>query len=835
MNISRVVPATLGLLLLAAPLRAAPDAGSPDDLAFVPNRGQWPQPVVAFAEAGPVAIWAERDGLLLDLRAPRLDEQGLPTDAVRGAAVRLRFVDARETSRVRPEGRPGAERHLFLGDDPQRWASHLRSSSRLRWTSLYDGIDLRARGAADGTLEYDLFVDDGARLDDVIVQVEGALGLELRADGALVVRTALGDLVQRPPLLFARGALGTRVALPCEVVPLDATRFGFHAPAARGRSIVLDPVLEWGTFLGGAHSDLALDLRADVDGSLVVVGSTQAGSYPATTGAYDTTWNGAKDVCVSRLSSDGATLLSSTYLGGAKDEEAQALALLPDGAVAVVGWTASSNFPKTPGAYDPSFGGGTGVLQGDAFVSVLEPACDALRVSTLLGGKGDDLAFDVAVRDDGALVVAGKTSSSDFPTTGGAFDRTYGGGGVDGGDAFVAVLASDGTSLLASTFVGGASDEIGNALLLDDAGRPTLVGWTASSDFPVTVDAPQKSLQGGSDGFVVTLARDLDGLVFATLLGGASDENLLDAALDPEGRLIVVGSTRSAGLPVSEGATQSGYGGGVFFGDGLCARYVTDRHALDLLAYAGGSADDVLTAVARAADGSLVLAGWTSSSDGPLSGPSLSAAPGGASDGLLLRLAPDGDALLLGSVVGGASADKIFALDLLADGRVAVCGMTTSSGFPVTTGAYDASFGGVANLISDGFVACVDADVPTLGSGPFVDLGFGLAGSSVPLLSASGTLAGGGVLRLRDAPAHAPGALAVGLEANAIPLLGGVLVPFPFLVLAPFTSDTTGALDVPFAPSSAGEAFSLFVQAWIQDAGAAEGFCASNALEVHVP
>jgi hypothetical protein len=163
-----------------------------------------------------------------------------------------------------------------------------------------------------------------------------------------------------------------------------------------------------------------------------VHGHTESFDFPATPGAYDTTQNGSRDVFVAKLDASGSTLLYSTFLGGSNLEEPRALALDVTGAAVVTGWTYSSDFPTTPGAYDTTING-----DADVYVTKLDPSGSTLLYSTFLGGSAFDRAHALALDAAGDAVVSGTTYSSDFPTTPAAYDTDYDGGG---GDAFVAKL-----------------------------------------------------------------------------------------------------------------------------------------------------------------------------------------------------------------------------------------------------------------------------------------------------------------------------------------------------------------------------------------------------------
>jgi hypothetical protein len=194
--------------------------------------------------------------------------------------------------------------------------------------------------------------------------------------------------------------------------------------------------LVYSTYLGGSEFDTGgWGLGVDARGIAYLTGGTSSADFPTTPGAYDTTFNDtfSDDAFVTALNPEGSDLVYSTYLGGLGFEGATGLALEPDGTVTVSGGTQSKNFP-TRHAFQVARHG-----PGDAFVSRLDPTGSELIYSSYLGGRGGVIDFGDAITVGhklGTITIVGRTSSETFPTTMGAFDRTWNGAQ----DAFVATL-----------------------------------------------------------------------------------------------------------------------------------------------------------------------------------------------------------------------------------------------------------------------------------------------------------------------------------------------------------------------------------------------------------
>ena len=260
---------------------------------------------------------------------------------------------------------------------------------------------------------------------------------------------------------------------------------------------------EYSTFLGGWRGDAGRSIAVDSSGCAYVTGETRSidySNFPTTTGAFDTTFNGGEyDAFVSKLNPSGSSLEYSTLLGGVESDFGTSIALDSSGCSYVAGYTWSSDFPTTLGAFDTTYNGGN----YDAFVAKLNPSGSALRYSTFLGGSDWDCVFDIQVDSSGYACVTGKTTSNDFPATSGAFDTSYNGfnDANNGGDAFAARLNSSGARLEYSTFLGGTGSDEGHGIALDSSGYAYVIGYTWSADFPVTAGVFDDTLSN-SDVFV---------------------------------------------------------------------------------------------------------------------------------------------------------------------------------------------------------------------------------------------------------------------------------------------------------------------------------------------
>lgn len=459
--------------------------------------------------------------------------------------------------------------------------------------------------------------------------------------------------------------------------------------------------LAWSTLLGGASLDLPQALAVDASRNVTISGSTSSSGFPTTAGSFDTTFGGVSDVFVARIVSSGSSLIWSGFLGGVAAEYSNALALDPSGAAIVSGYSASDDFPATPGAFDTTHNGST---TWDVFVAKVAPAGTSLQWATFLGGTAQESAGGLLVDGAGIIYVTGYTNSSDFPTTAGAHDTTYNAGN----ETFVSSLSSNGSTLLWSTFLGAELDEIGDSLALDAAGNVFVTGYTYSTQFPTTAGAYDRSKSGGYDAFVTKLSTGGGGLSWSTYLGGMSSDDAGTAiAVDSAGNAYLTGTTTSENFPTTAGAFDATQNGNV---DVFVSK--VSGPTLAWSTYLGGSGFDGSLAVALDGSGNLYAAGRTRSSNFPVTpGVYDSSVLDTEMDCFIAKLASSSGSLTWCSLLGGTGVDEAYGVAVDGAGRPIVAGQTTSTDFPTTAGSYDPVFNGGTY---DGFAAKLSADGTSL-------------------------------------------------------------------------------------------------------------------------
>ncbi|MDJ0837573.1 MAG: SBBP repeat-containing protein [Acidobacteriota bacterium] len=641
--------------------------------------------------------------------------------------------------------------HYLVGP-PEQWRRNLKTWRKLVYPNAWPGIDI-VFSTSSGRLSCQIVLAPGADPAHVVLTT-GSDTLSKRHGGGL---SAEGLTVG--PLRARRADTGASVSASYRL--LGNGRIGFHVPdAVRGAELILEPAFSWAGYLGGPGGEgeeQALAVTVDSLGRAYVAGVTRAADFPTVAG-IDDSWNGGSDIFITRLNADGSGLIESTYLGGSGDEEPTDITLDGQGRLIITGHTFSADFPTTKGAADTTYGG-----SGDGFVTRLSSDGLALSYSTYLGGSDEEIAGALDVNDAGEVFLVGTTYSADFPTTAGAFQETL---SDAAGEPFVAKLAADGSALAYATLIGGTGADMGTGIAVDANGRAHITG-IAGFDFPVTKGAFDTT-PSFNDVFVAAISADGSAQVYGTFLARSSMDHRPRLALGPTGDVYVSSTTSEFSFPTTAGAWQEDHGGitdvfvtrltpdgsalvySTFVGgntaergfdlavDSSGAAYITgrgfsgfpgDARASDgtpnasweafaaklspdgsSLTYAtliaGGNAEEG-SALAVDASGAVYVAGYTLSTDFPVTAGAFDVQFDGAYEGFLAKLNPAGDTAEYVTFLGGSGSDEAEAVALDPAGRVYVTGSTWSPAFPVAGDTVDTSHNGdrdifISRLSRDG-------------------------------------------------------------------------------------------------------------------------------------
>ena len=444
-------------------------------------------------------------------------------------------------------------------------------------------------------------------------------------------------------------------------------------------------------------------------------------------------------------------LIYATYIGGSHYEEAYSIAVDASNNVYVSGFTYSSNFDITAGAYQTTRAG-----DWDIFVSKLNAGGTDLIYSTYIGGSGSDFAVSNAVDVNNNLYITGYTTSTDYITTAGALQMTNN-GGVDGfitklnasgtaliystyiggnngdysraiaidtsnnayitgntnsnnfatsngafqnvynglDDIFVCKLNESGNTLIYSTYIGSFNNEYGRSIALDNLGNAYITGW-AGFGFITTPSAFQSINSGGSDAIVIKLNSLGTALIYSTFIGGNGADAGYDIAIDSSNNAYITGDTESSNFIVSPTAFQNNREGG--WTDAFVTKINALGNAIIYSTYLGGNNDDTAYSIALDANDNAYITGRTESTNFDITPGAFQTTKAAGRDVFASKLNATGSALLYSSYIGGNNNDVGLSINLDTSTNAYLTGLTWSTDLYTTTGAFQTANAGTRDL-----------------------------------------------------------------------------------------------------------------------------------------
>ncbi|HET9406602.1 MAG TPA: choice-of-anchor D domain-containing protein [Candidatus Sulfotelmatobacter sp.] len=328
----------------------------------------------------------------------------------------------------------------------------------------------------------------------------------------------------------------------------------------------------------GSQDDLARGIAIDASGNAYVTGCTDSANFPTTSGAFERTCKGCRghgDAFVTKLNATGTALVYSTFLGGSGLDVGYSIAVDASGNAYVGGSATSADFPVIPGSFQT-----TKVAGGQVgFITKLNPAGSGLVYSTFLGGSTVDLIYALALDKSLNVYATGYASSTDFPTTSGAFQRVCKDCANDF-SGFVTKLNSTGKTVAYSTYLGGSGNDLGSSIAVDALGDAFVTGQTASPDFPVVTGALQTTCHdcsvtiGSYAAYLTEVNPTGTALKYSTFMGGSKTDWGMGVTLDAAGNVYLVGATGSSDFPITKGAFNVSCKGCASFGtDAFIAKF----------------------------------------------------------------------------------------------------------------------------------------------------------------------------------------------------------------------------------------------------------------------
>lgn len=522
---------------------------------FIENKCQWPDAVKFNARVPGGTMQLQSTGFsysFVDYKRLRQGHElghGTPNEShgidsditINGHRVDVRFKGANKNAIVSPISKLSRYYNYFLGSDPSVWASHASAFEAVQFVDYYAGIDLKVYSQGNN-IKYDFYVAAGADASQIEFEYAGIDRVFVQ-QGDLHVEASQFGFIEKKPVAW-QWINGVKQYVTCEYM-LDGNTVKFLFPTGYNSCypLVIDPLLIFSTYSGSTADNWGSTATPGEHGSLYSAGVTNhhlGGTFPATPGAFQITTGGAYDVAILKYDSAGANLLYATYLGGVHGESPHSLIMDKDENLWILGTTSSANFPITAGAIDNSFNGGISL-------------------------------FNVIAYENGS-------------------------------DIFVAKLSSDGSTLLASTYLGGSNndglnpansplvrnygDELRGDIIIDANGDAYISTVTASSDF-TGINSFSTTFKGGiTDALIMHLNASLTTVYWSALLGGTSADASHTIKLNEAGDVWVAGGSNSSDFPTTAGVYQNALAGGT---DGWMAKLKADGSAIMVSSFTGTS------------------------------------------------------------------------------------------------------------------------------------------------------------------------------------------------------------------------------------------------------
>lgn len=575
---------------------AHPDTGGVGPMAvFVENLGQWDAKIRYEVQLNDGAVFVEEDCLTFMLVNRPKHHGDLHTCPKVGHAYKMHFDGAKPTAPSAIGQQPGYHNY-YIGDNPQRWRSHVGTFAAVQYYGLYDGIDLEVYAAKDA-MKYNFIVAPQADPGQIALRYEGADGVGVTREGNLRIRTSVRDIVESKPYVY-QNIDGREVEVEAwwKVEKVKGGEWKVNVEVGEYDAkyeLVIDPVLVFSTYTGSVSDNWGTTAAYDSQKNAYTAGLVFGTEYPVSLGAYDMTYNSAynstADIGIFKFDSTGSERLFATYLGGAQGDMPHSMFVNSFDELVVFGTTGSSNFPTTENAYCRDFHWGTSVNYGfsgipypvgsDLFVSRFSSDGAQLQASTFVGGSGNDglnyraryesdlysgndsLYYNYGdgargeiITDDLNNVYIGTTTfSTDFPIVNGI--QSSNGGRQDG---VVLKLDYNLRTLLWSTYLGGEMDDAVYSIDVDTSYNIVACGGTNSSNFPTTDGSYQPSYGGGSaDGFVCKISYNGDRIINSTYIGSERYDQLYFVRIGRHDEVLLFGQTRAPGSTMIYNA---GYG-----------------------------------------------------------------------------------------------------------------------------------------------------------------------------------------------------------------------------------------------------------------------------------
>ncbi|HEY9006196.1 MAG TPA: PKD domain-containing protein [Ohtaekwangia sp.] len=568
---------------------------------FIENKSQWAYPIQFAARTGGAEmvlqpgtfVYYFLDGQKLEQLHERShypaqrSEADLSDYNIDGYAIHVNFKGANQQSIPVPFGRSSEYYNYFLGSDSCHWASKAYAYDGVVYPAFYEGINLKVYSSGNH-VKYDFVIKPNGNPSHIQIEYNGATSVRLE-QGDVYVSTPLAGIIEKKPVAW-QVINHKKVLVEC-IYQLEGNRLSFHFPSGYDPcyELVIDPLLIFSTYSGSLADNWGSTATPGERGTLYssgvtnqFVGRSYSGEFPATAGAFQTSYGGLYDIGILKYDSTGSNLLYASYLGGERSESPHSLVMNASEELIVLGTSSSSDFPTTANAFNRTFKGGVPVAHvvyysagSDIVLARISKDGSTLLASTYVGGTkndglntsgghltknyGDELRGDVIADKLGNIYVSSVTASHNFPVTPGKYS-TYRG---DSTDAILFKMDASLHQIQYGLYLGGSGVDASYTLKFDANEDIYIAGGTTSKDFPVTASTYRSTLAGGADGWMAKINNAGDSIYYATFTGTSSYDQVYFIDLNEAGEVYVYGQT-DGNFPITPSNVYSNANSGQF-------------------------------------------------------------------------------------------------------------------------------------------------------------------------------------------------------------------------------------------------------------------------------
>lgn len=533
---------------------------SQEGFVFIENKGQWPEQVLAATDLPNGRFYIERQGLTIDLYKLEEVKHNHQSNSPHQHAKRTqrhvykqKWINSSATPTISGAQKLPTKYNFFLGNDETKWASACNGYLNLTVENIYPNIDLVFYSSGE-EIKYDFIVGENADPSLIQWKYEGIENLKVDRK-QILLHTSIGDIKEKTPVSYILNEDQEKNIIDIYYKRIANNIYGFDIPKeGASKKLQIDPTLTFSSLSGSQTDNFGYTASFDYKGFLYSGSSAFGNSYPTTVGAYDTQFNGGTvDIAISKFDTTGSFMVYSTYIGGNGDELPHSLIVDENEHLFVLGSTSSSNYPVTANAIQTTFMGGP---------------------------SGQVFGLGVAY--------------------------------AAGADMIISKFSQDGSSLSASTFLGGTdadgfnhnlggsttenpliynyADEVRGEIEFDNQGNIYVVSTTRSTDFPVTANTFQSVHGGKTDGVIVKVDNNLETIIWATFYGGSGYDAAQSIQVNSRNEVIFSGGTTSPNLPMPPSPVQGTFGGGR--ADGYIGRLTENGETLLSATYSGTNTYD---------------------------------------------------------------------------------------------------------------------------------------------------------------------------------------------------------------------------------------------------